>query len=198
MATVTENVSVREKLKPLVGKRVKFRGYLSEFSDWVDFRLHKDIGRACISQLERDSEIYADHVWIIGTRHWSKEDMSKQVEFEAVVSRYWDEKNRVNNYCLKLPGNLTVLHGPPALKVPDPVVDDLPTRIPDVDIVESDDLDEAKLDGLETLRAVQAFIKDIGGMEAASKAASALEKTELPLETLIAWIRQMSGTEGDK
>ncbi len=175
---------IREKLKPLVGKRIKFRGYLAGFEDWTDKHLYRDIGRACISQPERDSEVLADHVWVLGTKHWPHDALTNQVEFDAIVASYWDEKNRVTNYCLKHPGQLNTLHGPPAVKIPD-IVDDLPER------AETSEVELKAANPLDTLRAVKTFIKEIGGQEQAAKVAAALEAIDLPVSELISWVKAL-------
>ena len=74
---------VREKLRPLYGKRVRVRGILSNFRAWQ--QNYREVGAACISQPEIDCEVVADHVWVLHVPHWQchRDDVGRQVS--AVV-----------------------------------------------------------------------------------------------------------------
>jgi hypothetical protein len=68
---------VREKMIPLVGKRITVRGSLEKFGDWT--KNYRDVGRACIVDPEMNGEVLADHVWVTDVRHWRqyKHDLGK-------------------------------------------------------------------------------------------------------------------------
>jgi hypothetical protein len=177
---------IREKLKPFVGKRITIRGCLAAFSDWI--QNYRDVGRACISLPEMEGEVVADHVWVMGVQHWfqHKEDIGQQVEFTAVVKPYTDSKARGTNYHLTNPDELQVLHGPPALRIPD-LPDDEALLIPD----DKAGNPEQVQDPLEVLRQVKAFTKAIGGQDQAEKVAIALEAVTIPVPELITWVKAL-------
>jgi hypothetical protein len=181
---------IRHKLAPLVGKRIKIRGTLQAFREWINYQgaIHRDVGRALISQPELDGEVLSHHVWVMGVQHWLmfKDEVGKQVEFSAVVKTYTD-KHKDQNYHLINPDELVVLHGPPALTIPDPVPEDdipIPTK-------EDKPVDKPVEDPLEILRQVKTFVKAVGGQEAAGKVAEALGAVTIPVAQLIAWIKAL-------
>ena len=69
---------------------------------------------------EVDGEVLAQHVWAIDVPHWLqyKHDLGKQVEFTALVKIYTD-RDGVISYSLTNADDLTFLHSPPALAIPD-------------------------------------------------------------------------------
>jgi hypothetical protein len=124
--------------------------------------------------------------------HWSKAEIGKQVEFEALVKQYADQKVGGNNYHLIYPADLQVLHDPPALHIPDPPQDE--ELSPDEEPIMTDDK-SLGTNPLETLRQVKAFIKAVGGLKHAVTVANELEKVTIPVPDLIAWIKAMGESE---
>ena len=114
---------IREKLIPYLGKRVKVRGVLGKWGEWI--RNHRDVGRMGIQSPEIDHEVVADYVWVTDVPHWKhlKGKEGNQVEFEAVVSKYRQRDGKVN-YCLTNSSEPSFLHQPPALAIPDVSMDD--------------------------------------------------------------------------
>jgi hypothetical protein len=181
---------IREKLKPYEGKRIKIRGCLSAFADWM--HKYRDIGRACIAQPELDGEVVADHVWVMGVQHWlgHKGDIGKQVEFSAVVKPYQDMKMAHRNYHLINPDELVVLHDPPAFRFPTPQADeDIPPPEEEAPVTDEKQVEPPPL---ETLRQVKGFTKAVGGQEQAEKVVEALEAVTIPVPDLIAWVKAMA------
>jgi hypothetical protein len=126
----TSMSEIREKLKTLVRQRVRIRGTLAKFAEWI--RNHRDVGRACIADPEMNGEIVAHHVWVTDAPHWlqHKGDVGHQVEFEAVVKVYTDRGGETN-YCLGSADMLQVLHTPVALTIPDPPQENAPEPVED-------------------------------------------------------------------
>lgn len=178
---------VREKLKPLLGKRIKVRGSLVQFADWT--RNYRDVGRACISYPEHDGEVLAEHVWVIDVPHWmqSKCRLGEQVEFTAVVKSYSD-KDGIKNYCLTNADELNFLHNPPALSIPDPPEEEMPQPERNDDPPPEPIEEEPLGDPLETIRQIKQFAKECGGLEQAERIAQAVRKLAIPLPQVIAWI----------
>jgi hypothetical protein len=181
---------VREKLKPLVGKRIKVRGGLVNFGAWT--RNYRDVGRACISYPEINGEVLAEHVWVTEVPHWLKYKCSvgEQVEFSAVVIRYSD-KNGTTNYCLTNADELCFLTTPPALPIPDPPVDEMPEPEQNDDPPPEPIGDEPLGDPLEMMRQAKHFAKVCGSLEQAERIAEAVQRVTAPLPELIAWIKAL-------
>jgi hypothetical protein len=172
---------VREKFRPLEGKRIKVRGSLSAFRDWQ--HNYREVGRACISQPEVDHEVMAHHVWIMGVQHWQphRDAIGRQVEFDAVVTRYYDRDLSAMNFSLANPSELSLLHGPPGMNIPEPPDD---ARAPE----EPANGRARENDSLETLRRIKAFVKAVGGSEAALRVVSALGDVNLDAVELARWV----------
>jgi hypothetical protein len=91
---------VREKLKPLLGRRVNIRGVFAKWDDhWM--RNYRQTGRACIQDAEIDCEIVSRHVWVTDVPHWKQHRgaVGSQVVFDAVVQSYIDKSTQKTNYC---------------------------------------------------------------------------------------------------
>jgi hypothetical protein len=160
--------AIREKLIPYLGKRVKVRGVLGKWGDWM--RNYRDVGRVCIQSPEIDGEVVADYVWVTDVPHWQhlRQNEGEQVEFEAVVSKYLQRSDRKTNYCLTSAGDPTLLHQPPAFRI-----SDLPDHDDEIEPAEAE-MDEpeqqpnesevsASRDALRDLRGARAFANACGG-----------------------------------
>jgi hypothetical protein len=181
---------VREKLKPFVGKRIKVRGALVSFADWI--RNYRDVGRACISCPEHNGDVLAEHVWVTDVPHWLnyKCNLGAQVEFTAVVKRYLDRDSGVN-YCLTNADDLVLLHNPPALAIPDPPEEEIPQSEQNDSPPPEAVNDKVVGDPLETIREVKRFCKDCGGFDQAERMAEAMKALTIPIPQLIAWIKAL-------
>jgi hypothetical protein len=183
-----KNDRPREKLRPYVGKRIRFRGTLGDFKDWREN--YHEVGRACLVQPEIDGEVVCHHVWVLNVLHWErrKEDMGKQVEFDAVVRSYKKGEGETD-YSLTNPGELHFLHEAPAVKIPEPRAEEHPPATEMTVAATATATPKPDADPLDTLRQVKAFAKAVGGLEQAEQAAAALEDVTLPAGELLRWLR---------
>jgi hypothetical protein len=182
---------VREKLRPLYGKRVRVRGILSNFRAWQ--QNYREVGAACISQPEIDCEVVADHVWVLHVPHWQchRDDVGRQVEFEAVVNRYFERQLGENNYGLATPGDLVLRDGGPCLNIPEPPPDDVPPPEQNGSLAFHGNgaaTDAAQDDPCDVLRRVKAFVKAVGGSEAALRVVAALGDVGMDAVELARWV----------
>jgi hypothetical protein len=187
---------IREQLKPYVGERIKVRGTLSRFADWED-RSHggREIGRACIEQPEVDNVVVADHVWVMGVLHWLpyKAAIGHDVEFCAVVKEYTDSQG-FRNYNLVNPDQLSVLHGPPALSIPDPPAPktSVPFEKEELSMPDKSQSDVRPTDDpVQLLRQMKTFVKTVGGPEQAKRLLEALGAVEMPVLQLVELVKEL-------
>ncbi len=184
---------IRERLKPLLNKRVKVRGTFAKWDDhWV--QNYREVGRACISSPEIDSEVVCQHVWVVNVPHWKqhKEAIGSQVQFDAVVTSYVDRATQKTNYCFAQAGDLTVLHLP-AIPIPDPPKERDATEEwdePEPDAApELDSMADPSLDPMEVVRQLTTFTKTCGGYDQAEKMLEA--QPPIPVPELLELIRAM-------
>lgn len=191
---------IRTKLMQYLDQRVTVRGCLSNFGDFT--QNHREVGRACIDSPEVDSEVVANHVWVVGVLpHWAphKGDIGKQVRFDAIVTEYGD-KDGTQNYGLMYPSEPEILFHPPALKIPDLPDPSPPARkVPEPPVVkplpspeEKPVSDKPTDDSFEAARQAKAFIKALGGPDQAAKLVKALETVKMPMPQLIGWVKVLS------
>lgn len=188
-------ITIRHKLAPYLGQRVRFRGGFVNTGFWEE--RNKDVRRACIRPLEINGETVAHHVWVFGTKLW--EDylwlLGRMVSFEAKVYPY--EKGGVGTYCLREP-TVPVLLDLPCLEI-----GHLParpclngsgeTKKMEVSIMTVEATSEIsgapaiELAGtvdltLEQLKQIRSFVKACGGWEKASPILTMLEKLNMSIE----------------
>jgi hypothetical protein len=176
---------VREKMRRYKGQRVTVRGVLDGFGDWI--RNRRDVGRACIRLPEIDHEVVASHVWVTDVPHWlpHKDQVGTQIEFDAVVDSYDDDKLHRTNFCLRHAGPFKVLHQP-ALRIPEPAEEDdapPPCVVRDEPPPPPDGGSE-----LDKLRQVKRFVKACGGQEHAARLVEALAGVTMAVADLRTWV----------
>jgi len=133
-----------------------------------------------------NGEVVADHVWVMGVTHWHKhkEEVGKQVEFNAIVRPYSD--GSVTNYNLVNPDELVFLHEPPALTIPDPPDDET------ISVSEpSEDSQPEPEVSLQAMRQAKTLAKVCGGFDEAERFVEAMQNVTIPLPQLLEWIRAL-------
>jgi hypothetical protein len=188
MAAIDE---IREKLRPMVGKRVKVRGILDSSREFI-FN-HRDIGSTCIQMPEIDGEIISGHIWVTGTKQpWAefKGEQGTQVSFTAIVKGYEKGGAGPTNYCLTNPDELTLLHFP-SVKIPEPVAEENNGKAQAPPQPTPEMSDER---AIEVLQLAKKFVAAAGGTQPAVKVAEVLSHCR-DLPRLLRWVRALCGGE---
>ena len=177
---------VREKLKPLVNKRVQVRGTFTKWDSHWKTGI-RQTGRACVTNPEIDAEVVCQHVWVVDAPHWKEyqEATGSQVVFDAVVQKYTDRITGKTNYCLGNASDPTFLHQPPALTIPDPPKEEKMVKVSLEDSAPAESQTEAALPSsdnspMERIRQVKVFAKACGNFEKAEKVLAVLPPMPLP------------------
>ena len=178
---------IREKLKPLLDKRVEVRGTFAKWEDhWMNN--HRQVGRVCIQQPEIDGEVVAQYVWVVAVPHWKqfRDAVGSQVVFDAVVQSYQDRASGKKNYCLGNAGDLTVLHWP-ALAIPDrPQTKDVAEKRVEPKPAPAP---EPHPNPIEAIRQITVWAKAAGGLSVVEKVLT--EMPSIPVPVLLEYVRAM-------
>jgi hypothetical protein len=110
-----------EKLAQYDGKRIKFRGTLDDWADW-DESYGRVYSRACLTNVEKDGELIAHHVWVIRAEPLEvlEPKIGDTVELTGIVKAFPRKKdNGQIDYCVHCPEDVRVV-SVPARTIPDP------------------------------------------------------------------------------
>ena len=192
---------IREKLKPLVNKRVQVRGTFTKWDcNWKTGL--RQTGRACVINPEIDAEVVCEHVWVVDAPHWKEYQQASgsQVVFDAVVQKYTDRTTGQTNYCLGSASDPKFIHQPPALVIPDPPKEvemvknysEVSASVEEEPVEEKETVKESAPDTTEDtpmdkIRQVKVFAKACGSLAKAETALAALP--QMPLPEVMAYIR---------
>jgi hypothetical protein len=187
----------RETLKPHLNKRITIRGTFNEWrNDWTERAksrsgIDRITGRACIANPEMDHEVVATHVWVNSVSHWEQHSQSAlglQVSFDAIVSKY-RTKDGETSYCLSQAGELTILHGPPCIPIPDLSQDD---QMPETKQFDDAPTEPDAISPFDAFRFARQVAKKCGGLPQALEVAKLLEETPISIIELKNWLQVMS------
>jgi hypothetical protein len=184
----------REKMKPYLNKRVTVRGTLAGFdTTWKTG--HRYTGRACITSPEIDAEVVCGHASVVDVPHWKeqKKAIGSQVTFNAVVQSYVD-KHGQTSYCFANASELTLLHQPPALSIPDlPKEEEMLEEIVDTALDECDDppavITQTNDSLMDKIRQAKAFAKVCGGYDRAEEIVLAIP--QMPMAEMLDYLRAL-------
>lgn len=184
----------RENMKRYLKRRVTVRGTLAGFdTTWKTG--HKYTGRACITSPEIDGEVVCDHASVVDVPHWKehKSAIGSQVTFNAVVQSYLDRHDQTS-YCFANASELSFLHQPPALSIPDPPQDEdfLEDFVPSASDEHQDSqtpIPSFNDDTMGKIRQVKVFAKMCGGYDKAEEIVEAVPS--MPTAELLDFIRAL-------